>query len=108
MPKKKKFILIVTGKTERQLIDEMRVLELSVEQGIKAPKIRTCYLCKREEGENSLCFFADGSDKISLEPIKLTTYEVQMEEDISLHYLLCSECALLLEAMGGTEPEAQE
>jgi hypothetical protein len=70
--------LIVTGKTERQWIDEMRVLELTQEQGIKSPKIRTCYLCKREEGENSLCLYADREDEVSLTPIELSPYVVEV------------------------------
>jgi len=39
MLKKKMRTLIVTGKTERQWIDEMRVLELAHEQGMKSPKM---------------------------------------------------------------------
>ncbi|MFC1965653.1 hypothetical protein ACFLWI_01710 [Chloroflexota bacterium] len=60
--------LLVTGKTEQQWIDEMRVLELAEEQGIRKPKVITCYLCKRAEGDNSLSLIKDkvlwGADSI--------------------------------------------
>jgi len=46
--------LLVTGKTEQQWIDEMKVLEFAEEQGLRKPRVRTCYLCKRAEGEKSL------------------------------------------------------
>jgi hypothetical protein len=105
MPRIKMRTLIVTGKTERQWIDELRVLELAHEQGIKSPKIRTCYLCKREEGENSLCLYADREDEVSLKPIELIPYVVEVEEEATFEYLLCSECLILLSSMDGTELE---
>jgi len=108
MPRRKMRTLIVTGKTERQWIDEMRVLELAQEQGIKSPKIRTCYLCKREEGENSLCLFADREDEVSLAPIELSPYEVEVEGEAIFEYLLCSECLVLLSSMGEAELEFEE
>ncbi len=88
MPRKKMRTLLVTGKTERQWVDEMRVLELVQEQGIKSPKIRTCYLCKREEGENSLCLYADREDEVNLTPIELSPYELEMGGETTLQYLL--------------------
>jgi hypothetical protein len=97
MPKKRNLHLIVTGKTEHQWIDEMRVLELAQEQGIKAPRIRTCYLCKREEGENSLYLFQDMEDKVNLTPIQLESYSTEIEGGTVYHYLLCHECAVLLD-----------
>ena len=103
MPRKEMRTLIVTGKTERQWIEEMRVLGLAQEQGIKSPKIRTCYLCKREEGENSLCLYADREDEVSLTPIELSPYVVEVEEEATFEYLLCSECLILLSSMDGTE-----
>jgi len=108
MPRKEMRTLIVTGKTERQRIDEMRVLELAREQGIKSPKIRTCYLCKREEGENSLCLYADREDEVSLTPIELNPYVVEVEEEATFEYLLCSECLVLLSSMGEAELEFEE
>ena len=105
MPRKEMRTLIVTGKTERQWIDEMRVLELAQEQGIKSPKIRTCYLCKREEGENSLCLYADREDEVNLTPIELSPYVVEVEEEATFEYLLCPECLVLLSSMDGTELE---
>ena len=102
---KKMRTLIVTGKTERQWIDEMRVLELAQEQGIKSPKIRACYLCKREEGENSLCLDADREDQVSLTPIELSSYEVEVEREAIFQYLLCSECLVLLSSVDETELE---
>jgi hypothetical protein len=108
MPSRKMRTLLVTGKTERQWIDEMRVLELAREQGIKSPKIRTCYLCKREEGENSLCLFADREDAVSLKPIELIPYVVEVEEEAIFEYLLCSECFVLLDSRGEAELEFEE
>ena len=105
MPEKKMRTLILTGKTERQWIDEMRVLELAQEQSIKSLKIRTCYLCKREEGENSLCLYADREDEVSLEPIELSSYAVEVEGEAIFQYLLCSECLVFMSSMDGTELE---
>jgi hypothetical protein len=99
MPKKRKVHLLVTGKTEQQWIDEIRVLQLVEEQGIRAPRVRTCYLCKRGEGENSLCLFQDKKDEVNLTPIQLGSYSTEMEGEVTLHYLLCHECAVLLNVM---------
>lgn len=105
MPRKKMRTMVVTGKTERQWNDEMRVLELAQEQGVRSPKTRACYLCKREEGENSLCLDADREDEVSLAPIKLSSYELEMGGENTLQYLLCSECLILLSSIDGTELE---
>ncbi len=105
MPRKKKSVVIITGKTERQWIDEMRVLELAQSQGIKSPKIRTCYLCKREEGEMSLCLYEDREDAVSLKLIELVPQEIEIIPGNIWSYLLCPECSILLDAMTGTEPD---
>ncbi|MFC2071867.1 hypothetical protein ACFLUU_04005 [Chloroflexota bacterium] len=100
--------LIVTGKTERECIDEMRVLELAEEQGIKKPKIRTCYLCKREEGENSLCLVEDNEDEVVLDPIELSPCEIRFGGGVTFSYLLCIECAVLLDVMENMEEDSEE
>ena len=101
MSRKKVRTLVVTGKTERQWNHEMRVLELAQEQGVRSPKTRACYLCKREEGDNSLCLDADREDEVILAPIKLSSYELEMGGDSTLQYLLCSECLILLSSIDG-------
>ncbi len=86
----------------------MRVLELAQEQGIKSPKIRACYLCKRAEGENSLCLYADREDEVSLAPLKLISYAVEVEGEATFEYLLCYECLVLLGSLIEPELEFEE
>ena len=100
--------LLVTGKTERQWIDEMRVLSFAEQQRIKKPRIRTCYLCKREEGENSLCLIEDNEDEIVLDPIELSPCEIRFGGGVTFSYLLCIECALLLNVMENMEEDSEE
>ena len=76
--------LLVTGKTEREWIDEMRVLELADEQGIKRPKIRTCYVCKREDGEQSLSLVEDNMDDVVLSEIELSPCKVRFGGGVTL------------------------
>jgi len=99
--------LLVTGKTERQWIDEMRVLELAQEQGIKRPRVRTCYLCKRAEGENSLSLVKDKEDEVVLDPIELSPCEIRFGGGVTFSYLLCLECALLLDVMEKMEGDLE-
>ena len=100
--------LLVTGKTEQQWIDEMKVLEFAEEQGIKKPRIRTCYLCKRAEGENSLCLIKDKEDEVVLDPIELSPCEIRFGGGVTFSYLLCIECALLLDVMEKMEGDSEE
>ena len=91
--------LLVTGKTEEQWIDEMKVLQLAEEQGIKKPRVRTCYLCKRAEGEKSLSLVEDKEDEVVLDPIELSPCKIRFGGGVTFSYLLCIECALLLDVM---------
>ena len=100
--------LLVTGKTEREWIDEMRVLELAEEQGIRKPRVRTCYLCKRAEGEKSLCLVKDQEDEVVLDPIELSPCEIRFGGGVTFSYLLCIECALLLDVMEKMEGDLEE
>jgi hypothetical protein len=84
-----------TGKTERQWIDEMKLMELTQEQGIRPPIVATCYLCKRAEGEKSLRLMDDDDDPI-LADIKLEAMPVSLNKSVNLVYLLCQECAVLM------------
>ena len=100
--------ILVTGITENQWADEMKMLDFVEEQGIKAPSIRTCYLCKREEGEKSLLLYEDTVEKIILHPIELSPCEIKFGGGVTYSYLLCIECALLLDVMDKMEPELAE
>ena len=100
--------LLVTGKTEQQWIDEMKVLEFAEEQGLKAPRVRTCYLCKRAEGENSLSLVKDEEDKVVLDPIELSPFEIRFGGGVTFSYLLCIECALLLDVIDKMEEDSEE
>ena len=100
--------LLVTGKTEQEWIDEMRVLEFAEEHGTKKPKIRTCYLCKRAEGEKSLCLVEDKEDEVVLDPIELSPCEIKFGGGVTFSYLLCIECALLLDVMENMEEDSEE
>jgi len=97
MPKKKWNTLIVTGKTERELVDEMKIMDLTAKEGIKTPSVRTCYLCKRAEGEKSLCLIEGESDKVNVTEIELESHSISFESGITFIYLLCQECAILLD-----------
>jgi len=69
--------LLVTGKTEQQWIDEMKAIEFAEEHGLKTRKIRTCYLCKRADGENSLNLDEENLDEVVLSKIELDPCEVR-------------------------------
>ncbi len=100
--------LLVTGKTEQQWIDEMKALEFAEEQGLRTPRVRTCYLCKRAEGENSLCLDEENLDEVVLDPIELSPCEINFGGGVTLSYLLCIECALLLDVMEKMEGDLEE
>ena len=85
--------LLVTGKTEQQWIDEMKAIEFAEEHGLKTRKIRTCYLCKRADGENSLNLDEENLDKVVLSKIELDPCEIKFGGGVTLSYLLCIECA---------------
>jgi hypothetical protein len=105
MPKKTWNTLIVTGKTERQLVDEMKIMDLADKEGFKTPTVRTCYLCKRAEGEKSLCLIEGEPDKINLTEIELEDHSISFESGVTFIYLLCQECAILLNLEEDLEQE---
>ena len=90
-----KTTVIITGKTTRQMVDEMRLIEYAEASGVKPPEIKTCYICKREEGEDTVRVYEDRTS-FQLPPIELELYEIAMSEGISFGYWLCNECVLLL------------
>jgi hypothetical protein len=96
MAKKKLTTYIVTGKTEKQLVDEMKAMELADKEGLEAPPARTCYLCRRGEGQNTLLLIDEDPDNATLTPLQLDFYSIQVEEDVILKYLVCQECSVLL------------
>ncbi len=100
--------LLVTGKTEQQWIDEMKAIEFAEEHGLKTRKIRTCYLCKRAEGEKSLSLIKDKEDEVVLDPIELSPCEIRFGGGVTFSYLLCIECALLLDVMDKMEGDLEE
>ncbi|MFC1989980.1 hypothetical protein ACFLVW_05415 [Chloroflexota bacterium] len=106
MSGKKKTTIMITGKTRRQLADEMKVMELVEAQGIKLPEVKTCYLCKREEGQESVRVNTE-NDTVQLPPIELELYEIEMGEGFTFGYWLCSECALLLSELGTASSESE-
>ena len=100
--------LLVTGKTEQQWIDEMKAIEFAEEHGLKTRKVRTCYLCKRAEGEKSLSLVKDKEDEVVLDPIELSPCEIRFGGGVTFSYLLCIECALLLNVMEEMEGNSEE
>ena len=91
----KKTTVIITGKTTKQMVDEMRLIEYAEASGIKPPDIKTCYMCKREEGQDAVRIYEDGAS-FQLPPIELELYEIAMTDGINFGYWLCHECVLLL------------
>lgn len=94
--RKKKETFIVTGKTEDQMVSELKTLEFCEKEGIKVPSHISCYLCKREEGTNSVLLGED-KDSLRLPEIKLNAYEIDMGNGVVYCYWLCDECMLLLQ-----------
>ncbi|MFC1957009.1 hypothetical protein ACFLVY_01770 [Chloroflexota bacterium] len=86
----------------------MRVLEFAEEQGLRKPRVRTCYLCKRAEGEKSLCLNADTEEEVVLDTIELSPCEIKFGGGVTLSYLLCIECVLLLDVMDKMEGDSEE
>ena len=106
--KKKKRLIIVTGKTKRQMIDEMRTMGFVEKQGIQPVEVKGCYLCKREEGEETVLLPEGDDETIHLPPIKLRLYEVDMTDGVRFGYWLCNECAVLLSELGGVVSESEQ
>ena len=104
--KKKNSLIIVTGKTKRQMIDEMRIMEFAEEQGIRPPEVKGCYLCKREKGEESVLLPEGDDETIHLPPIKIRLYEVDMTDGVRFGYWLCNEYAVLLGEFPGESSES--
>jgi hypothetical protein len=96
MVRKKKALVIVTGKTKQQMIDEIKTTEFVEEQGIPAPKVKACYLCRREEGEESVLLRDGEVDSIHTPVIKLRLYKTKVTVGMEFGYWLCNECAILL------------
>lgn len=90
-----KTTIIITGKTTRQIINEMSLIESAEANGNSAPAVKACYLCKREENEDAVRVYEDGS-LFQLPPVELELYEIEMAEGINFGYWLCNECVLLL------------
>ena len=99
--------LVVTGRTEQQAIDEMRVLEFSEKQGLKAPSNSICYLCKRAEGEKSVYLSLENEDSIITNEIILKPWTATLSGEVTYIYKLCHECALLLCSMGMTDEDLE-
>ena len=72
--KKKKNLIIVTGKTKKQMFDELRTIGFVEAQGIKPPKVKARYLCKREEGEESVLLAEADDETIHLPRINTSDY----------------------------------
>ena len=87
--------IIITGKTIRQMIDEMRRIEDAEEHGGQPAHIKTCYLCKREEGQDTVRLNENGGT-FQLPQLELNLYEIEMSEGTNFGYWLCNECVLLL------------
>lgn len=61
---------------------------------------KKCYLCKREEGEESI-IFNETEDCFKNHEIELHTYEV-LVKDITFKYFVCSDCFILIRGIEGT------
>jgi len=46
--------------------------------------------------------------KISLMPIQIIPHAIEIRHGTTFSYLRCQECAILLDAMGGMEPDDEE
>ena len=51
---------------------------------------------------------ADREDEVSLAPIELSSYTVEVEGQATFEYLLCYECLVLLSSMIETELEIEQ
>ena len=77
-------------------------------QGLRKPRVRTCYLCKRAEGEKSLNLDEEKEDEVVLSNIELSPCEIRFGGGVTFSYLLCIECALLLDVMEKIEGDSEE
>jgi hypothetical protein len=88
--KKTKRQIYLTGKTPKEMHSNPRWC---------------CYICKREEGDNSI-YFEDGNTDVMPE-IKLSWYAVELAQ-FELHYLLCLDCFLLMDNFRNTIEDVVE
>ncbi len=70
------------------MIDEMRTMEFVEEQGIRPPEVKGCYLCKCEEGEESILLPEGDDETIHLPLIKLRLYEIDMADGVKFGYTM--------------------
>lgn len=77
-------------------------------QGLRKPRVRTCYLCKRVEGEKSLNLDEEKEGEVVLSNIELIPFEIRFGGGVTFSYLLCIESALLLDVMEKMEGNSEE
>jgi len=87
---------IITGKTEDQMVSEIKSTSFCEAEGISMPTHMTCYLCKRPAGSKSVRLHED-SDNVNIAAMKLNKYEVEMSSGVFFQYHLCDECMVLLQ-----------
>ncbi len=98
---RKSTLVVVTGKTKKQMFDELRTMEFLEKEGIQTSRAKACYLCKRKEGETSVLLALENEDTVHLPAINLRLYEFDMGREVTFGYWLCNECAVLLSELGG-------
>lgn len=70
-------------------------------EGKIIPKLKSCYLCKRNEHDGSRIVLPDGNTTEGV--FKVEPYEIPTDEEggTFLWYWLCNECVWLLTQLGG-------
>lgn len=100
---KEKHLLFLTGKVIPDMIEECKQLE----DGKPLPPTQ-CYVCKRQEGEESVARkVKSGSTEISVSSVKLRVKYVEANStpDAKVFFPLCQDCSLLLDIWpSGDEP----
>jgi hypothetical protein len=84
--------VVCTGATMEDLAGDLDLMQA----GGQAPS--RCYLCKRQDGEDSMTIEVSSDDKRpSVKPIPITLCHVERKmKHLRMHYKLCVECAALL------------
>ena len=87
---------ILTGLTEATLKEDQHLAEA----GFKVAQ--HCYVCKRQEGQNSVCYDkADGEMITTTIELNILSRCIERSDGrFTFEYPLCFECAVLLNALG--------
>ena len=86
---------ILTGLTQEEMDEQVKRINAGEDVPMK------CYLCKREEGKNSVAIPPDGYDSpVVFAPVTLhDTPILGIDDEVEFSVFLCNECYLIIRSI---------